>query len=31
MNSDFEIKDNILIKYHGDGGEVIIHENILPI
>jgi len=31
MNQDFEIKNNILIKYHGTGGAVIIPENITEI
>ena len=31
MNSDFEIKDNILIKYHGNGGEVIIPNGVTGI
>ncbi|MBR1553911.1 MAG: leucine-rich repeat domain-containing protein [Oscillospiraceae bacterium] len=31
MNSDFEIKDNILIKYHGNGGAVIIPDGVTSI
>ncbi len=29
--SDFEIRDNILIKYHGNGGEVIIPDGVTSI
>ena len=31
MNQDFEIKNNILIKYHGEGGAVIIPDDVTGI
>ena len=31
IDSDFEIKDGVLVKYHGEGGEVVIPDSVTDI